>query len=129
MKSFILVALLAPQAVQAEEAYSYSCKSQNQAWTATVALTNKELIIPGYQDRVAVYTNKGLQSGNGSMSNKYAYVLNLRKSKGMSPSDKGKTYFVSPELLSGGKRLRDGSIGGFVFARWEDNDYLKCVLK
>lgn len=128
MKSLILTVLFASTAAQAAQTYTYNCKSQKHGWAAQVSLNEQELTIPGDKS-LQVYTNTGLFGGNGNLSETYAYVLDPKKSTGGNVSDGGKTYFVTPALLAGGRRLKDGTVGGYIFAQWEDNDYLKCSLK
>jgi hypothetical protein len=60
----------------------------------------------------AVLENKGPKGGNGKMKDRLVFVVNYRKSQVVSESTSH--YYLEPELLTGGKTMRNGSKGGFV---------------
>lgn len=129
----IICALVLSSSITHAQEFRYNCKSWGYLWTAIVTLDQQRLIVYDHEGSdkkgILVYENRGLKGGRGSMKDNLEYVLSREKSTATIYSTGGRTYYVPPYMLTGGKYIKGGVIGGYFFTDWEDQDYLKCVLE
>lgn len=143
MRFLLFAYLLVSTTAQATETYSYICMPSDQSRTFEITLTDKELTIIGSPNRAAVYTNEGLNEQGGIyFKNTYRYQLDAQKSKNLwRLKYEELTYFVSPELLKGGKPLVVGRlgkfsdirgfrfVGGYISTQGDKDTHFRCSVK
>ena len=77
-----------------------------------------------YSDSVfeGVFDNAGLKGGNGKMKERVSFVKNFQEST--ERNEEIYEFLLTPGMLTGGSRLRNGSMGGLMSYsghgyRWE----------
>ena len=59
-----------------------------------------------------VFKNDGLKGGTGKMKDRLVFNADYKRSE-VTPGEITQ-YFLTPSLVSGGEKLRNGSMGGFM---------------
>lgn len=99
------------------QSFKYDCKLLTDIRvTENIVVTAKKMTVLtevfGGKILKGVFDNTGVKGGNGKMKDRLSFVKNYQESTEL--NDEIAEFLLTPDMLTGGSRLRNGSMGGFV---------------
>ena len=127
MKSMVTVLSFFISTGALAESYKYDCKLlTDPGVTKNIVVSTKKMIVltKVYGGIVleSVFDNAGQKGGSGKMKERVSFVKNFQEST--ERNEEIYEFLLTPGMLTGGSRLRNGSMGGLMSYsghgyRWE----------